>query len=103
MDINEGTSFSFIAKFTNQNGLDLTPDEVEWWVINPRDLDIKLTKQSIIPTTHEVELLVTSSVNLCANKRDENRLLVTRAISGTHEAHYSFPYTVIAIPSVPYS
>ena len=102
-EVNEKTSFCLNVDLKDKNGNPLNPiDKFEWWVSKPKDV-LAFAKTEVLLPEPVMELTIPAEANICEGRKDEVRAVVLRVQSGEeYVKHDVFPYTVIALDTVPY-
>jgi hypothetical protein len=102
-EVNEKTSFCLTVTLKDKAGNPLTPiDKFEWWVSKPKDL-LAYAKTEVLLPEPVMEITVPAEANICEGRKNEVRAVVFRVQSGQeYVKHDVFPYTVIALDTVPY-
>jgi hypothetical protein len=102
-EVNEKTAFCLTVTLKDKNGYPLNPiDKFEWWVSKPKD-QLVYEKIEILEPESEMEIIIPAEVNICERRKNETRAVVVRVQSGEqYIKHDVFPYTVIALDTVPY-
>ena len=100
--INEKSSFELTINLTDSDGAPLVPDELSWWVGNPKnETELLVERQDIVSPSATETILIPATANVTTRK-NEDRLVVVRAKSGDNIKHQAFPYSVTDIPLVPH-
>ena len=101
---NENSSFCLKLELRDKEGNELYPiDSISWWVGNPRNELIIVPQTEITIPEWNSEIKVPVEANTCSGRRDEERIVSVKVVSGVNVKHENFRYIVKNLGLVPYS